>query len=129
MSKAPSLDDQHYFIIGNLDLPVRGSSEVIRWTLWSTLGKASFERCSELWEAEGRESEPPYFGWLSNSVPGYTGAINIALAVHTQPLGFRPKLEVIDAEHPLHTDQKHGITPARADELIHIALYGSDRPR
>jgi hypothetical protein len=118
------LDEEHFFVIGNLDIAVRGTSEVIAWTVWSTLSSANFERCSELWHAEGREAEPPYFGWLSNQIPGYPSSLNIKVLVRTQPLGIRPNLEVIEEAHPLHEDQRQGITRARADELIHVALYG-----
>lgn len=118
------LDDQHFFILGNLDVPVKDFPEVLSWSVWATLSEASFERCSELWHSEGRESEPPYFGWLSNQLPGYPRSVNIGVLVHTQPLGVRPRLEVIEESHPLRTDQREGITAARADELIHSALYG-----
>jgi len=118
------VDEEHFFILGNLDVPVRDSEETIRWTVWSTLSKPNFDRTSELWEMEARKSEPPYFGWLSNQIPGYPSSINIAVHVLTQAVGARPKLEVIDESHPLHEDQRLGITPARADELIRIAVHG-----
>jgi hypothetical protein len=119
------LDDEHFFILGNLELPVRDSTEVITWTVWSTLSEMNFERSSDLWHTEGRESEPPYFGWLSNSVPGYPDSLNIKVLVHTQPVGSRPKLEVIDESHRLYRDQREGIAAAWADELIHAALFGA----
>lgn len=119
------LDDEHFFILGNLDLSVRRSDEVIRWAVWSTVSRANFERASELWSTEGREVEQPYFGYLSNSIPGYPGTINIKLMVHTQPIGIRPVLQVIDEDHALRHDQDSGISAQRADELIHVALYGA----
>jgi Uncharacterized protein conserved in bacteria (DUF2199) len=30
------LDDEHFFILGNLDLHVVGTNEIIRWTAWAT---------------------------------------------------------------------------------------------
>jgi hypothetical protein len=83
------LDGQHFFILGNLDVPIHGSSEFLRWTVWSTLSEAHFKRSSELWDEAGRESEPPYFGWLSNQIPGYAWSINIKAMVHTEPVGIR----------------------------------------
>jgi hypothetical protein len=118
------LDGQHFFILGNLDIPVRGTSEFLRWSVWSTLSKANFERASELWEVAGRESEPPYFGWLSNQIPGYPPSVNIKALVHTQLVGTRPQLRVIEEEHPLALDQERGVTEDRADELIHASLVG-----
>jgi hypothetical protein len=115
------LDGKHFFILGNLDVPLRGSEEVLRWSVWSTLSEANFKRASELWEAAGREAEPPYFGWLSNQIPGYASTINIKALVHTQPVGVRPQIKVIEDDHPVATDQASGISRERFDELIHAA--------
>jgi hypothetical protein len=117
------LDGRHWFILGNLDVPVTGSEEFVRWTVWSTLSHENFERSCALWETEGRESEPPYFGWLSNGVPGYPSTLNVPLEVRTSPVGVRPTLRVReDAEHPLARDQRCGVTVERADELIDAAM-------
>jgi hypothetical protein len=118
------LDGKHFFVLGNLDIPIRGSAEPMSWTVWSTLSEQSFERASELWHTPGRETEPPYFGWLSNQIPGYPSTVNIKLRVHTQPLGIRPQLEVVEEDHPLAADQEHGISEERASELVHAALHG-----
>jgi len=118
------LDNEHFFILGTLDVPIRGSAEHMRWIMWTTLSQANFERASDLWETPGRESEPPYFGWLSNQIPGYPSTINIKLRVHTEPVGVRPRLEVIEDGHPLGVDQERGIDEARAEELIHAATHG-----
>ncbi len=93
------LDDTHFFLLRNLDLRVFGTPEVIRWTVWSTLSRANFERASDLWTTEGRD-------------------------VHTNPVGERPRLEVMAAVHPLAVEQRGSISRRRADELIHAALFG-----
>ncbi len=118
------LDDEHFFIVGTLDLPVQNSDEVLRWIAWSTLSKANFERACELWRVHGRESEPPYPGWLSNQIPGFPDSLHIKLLVHTEALGLRPRLEVVDDGHPLWSAQRNGITSHQADELIHVAQFG-----
>jgi hypothetical protein len=119
------LDDEHFFILGNLDVPILGSEEGMRWSVWTTLSRTNFERASDLWTTAGRESEPPYFGWLSNQIPGYPPSLNIKTVVHTQPVGIRPKIEVTEPGHPLEFDQKNGIPEERAAELIHAALHGA----
>jgi len=116
------LDDKHFFIIGNLDVPIEGTADFLRWTVWTTLSEANFKRASDLWTKPGRQSEPPYFGWLSNLIPGYD-SINIKTYVQTQPVGTRPRIQVIEEGHPLAIDQAKGISPARADELIHLAVH------
>ena len=114
------LDDKHFFILGNLDLRIQGTDDFVRWTVWTSLSEENFQRASHLWTKAGRESEPPYFGWLSNFIPGYDST-NVKTLVHTQPVGVRPKIEVIEEGHPLALDQARGISPERADELIHLA--------
>jgi hypothetical protein len=116
------VDDEHFFILGNLDVPILGRSESVRWSVWSTLSQKNFERACDLWETAGREAEPPYFGWLSSPVPGYDDTINLKLSVHTLPVGTRPRLEVLEQDHPLYRDHVHGVTWERACELSHAAM-------
>ena len=112
------LDGEHFFILCNLDIPIRDSADFLRWSVWSTLSKRNFERASDLWETPGRESEKPYFGWLGNQIPGYPPSVNIKSFVHTEPVGIRPRIEVIEEGHQLLEDQRNGITEARAHTLI-----------
>lgn len=120
------LDGEHFFILGNLELPVHGSREPLAWTVWTSLNAINFERASRLWDTPGRESEPPYFGWLSNQIPGYPPCINIEVVVHTEPVGVRPRLQIIEDGHQLAVDQERGISPERADELIDAALHDGE---
>jgi hypothetical protein len=121
------LDSEHYFILGNLDIPIVGAKDVMRWTVWTTLSQSNFERSAALWHAEGREKEAPYFGWLSNQIPGYPASINIKTLVHTQPVGVRPLIQVTEPGHQLTIDQQRGITDERADALAHAALSPAGR--
>jgi hypothetical protein len=123
------IDERHFFILGNLDLPIIGRQEHFRWSLWSSLSKMNFERASDLWEKAGRESEPPYFGWLSATVPGYETTVNLKVAVQTQPLGVRPLIQVQEQEHPLYRDQVDGISWERACELSHAATAAQSAAR
>lgn len=118
------LDEEHFFILGTLDLPVQNSDEILRWIAWSTLSKQSFERACDLWRVEGRESEPPYPGWLSNEIPGFPESLHVKLLMHTEAIGIRPRLEVVDTGHPLWSAQQKGISRERADVLIHVAQFG-----
>jgi hypothetical protein len=102
------VDRKHFFILGNLDVPVRDSHRFIRWSVWTTLSEASFRRASELWEVAGRESEPPYFGWLGNQLPGCSDTLSIRTVVHTRPAGTRPRIEVIEARDLFLGDRLSG---------------------
>src|SRR5690348_10142671 len=66
-----TLDNTDFFVKGNIEIPVQDSDELFLYTVWVSLSEKNFAHTLELWEREGREQEPPYFGWLSTSLPGY----------------------------------------------------------
>jgi hypothetical protein len=118
------LDDEHFFILGCLEVPIEGGSDPFVWMVWVSLSRVNFERASELWETPGRESEPPCFGWLCSRIPGYPDTRLLKCNVHTRPLGERPSIELEPTEHPLSLDQRRGVPRARLDELVERALHG-----
>lgn len=118
------IDKQYFFIVGNLELPIIGSDEKFSWDVWISLSQTNFERVSELWEQLGRESEPPYFGWLSTSLPGYPNTVNLKTLAHTRQVGFRPYIELEPSDHPLAIEQQEGITWDRVQEIAELVLHG-----
>jgi hypothetical protein len=117
-------NEKHYFIFGNIDIPIIDSKEIFRWSVWVSLSKTNYERSSKLWNTEGREKEPPYFGWLSTSLPiYYPSTINLKTNVHTNPVGVRPFIELEPTDHPLAVEQRNGITVARIQEIAEITLH------
>jgi hypothetical protein len=117
------IDDEHFFIRGNIHIPVHGHESPFGWTVWTTLSRASFERALQFWESPERVNEPPYFGWLNNLLPPYPSTINLATHVHTQPIGVRPLVELEPTDHPLAVEQRQGITLARVQEIAEIMLH------
>ena len=105
-------DEKAYFIVGNIDIPIIGSTEIFRWTVWVSVSKENYKRASKLWNKSGREKEPPYFGWLSTSLPLklYPETLNLKTNVHTRPVGIRPFIELEPTNHPLAVEQRNGIT-------------------
>jgi hypothetical protein len=71
------IDEEHFFIRGCLEIPIVASNEKFVWGVWSSLSKDNFLRATEIWNVPGRESEPPYFGWLSTMVPLYPDTLNL----------------------------------------------------
>jgi hypothetical protein len=117
------IDGEHFFVRGCLDIPIHGGGDVFRWGVWVSLSEKSFLRMSELWETLGRESEPPYFGWLSTRLPMYPDTIELKTNVHTRPLGERPFIELEPTDHPLAIEQRSGISLARAREIAEGLLH------
>jgi hypothetical protein len=77
----------------------------------------------DLWDVSGREKEKPYFGWLSNSIPGYPETINLKTLVYTQPVGVRPEIELDPTDHSLALEQRNGISSERVKEIASITNH------
>jgi hypothetical protein len=118
------IDEQHGFIAGNLEIPVIGSGHAFSWDVWVSLSPANFKRAYQLWEQVARESEPPYFGWLSTSLPSYPETLRFKTMVHTREVGRRPRIELQPTDHPLAVEQRHGITWERVQEIAEQVLHG-----
>ncbi|MEU8081872.1 DUF2199 domain-containing protein [Catellatospora citrea] len=119
------ISGRHFFIQGNLEIPILGSDEVFAWGVWVSLSPASFARTTDLWDEPGREAEPPHFGWLSTELAGYqVSTLNLKTNVHTRPVGHKPYVEVEPTDHPLAVDQRAGITMARVQQLAELLWHG-----
>jgi hypothetical protein len=77
----------------------------------------------ELWDDPARVNERPYFGWLSNSLPGYPETLSLPLDVVTPALELRPSFLLHDGDHPLVREQREGITTDRVRELAELNLH------
>jgi hypothetical protein len=118
-----TIDNQHFLIKGNIEIPVHGQAQPFVWTVWSSLSQASFERALRLWEDPRRRAEPPYFGWLSVVLPGYPNTLELAMHVHSREVGARPSFELEPTDHPLAVEQQQGISLARVQEFAELALH------
>jgi hypothetical protein len=104
------IDDEHFFVRGLLEIPVLDSDGPFAWSVWVSSSKANFQRATELWNDSNRVSEPAYFGWLCNSIPGYPETLHLKTAVHTREVGLRPLIELEATDHLLSIEQRNGIT-------------------
>ncbi len=118
------IDNEHFFILGRIVLPVIDGPEPFVWLAWVSLSEKNFLRASEFWYKDGRQSEPPYFGWLQSALPYGVSTLNLKTMVHTQPVGERPLIELEPTDHPLSIEQRNGITMARVQEIVEAALHG-----
>jgi hypothetical protein len=123
------IDDEYFFILGRLEIPILHSEEVFCWLVWVSLSINNFARASELWEQEGREQEPGYFGWLSTSLPVYPETLSLKATVHTRPVGERPFVELEPTEHPLSVEQSDGITWERVQDIAEKLLHEQSENR
>lgn len=114
-----------YFIRGVLEIPIIGTDDVLGYGVWSSLSEKSFDRVLELWDDPRRTEEPAYFGWLSNSLPGYPETLNLKMEVITRDLDGRPVFELQDGDHPLIAEQRNGITMDRVREIAELNMHAA----
>lgn len=117
------IDEKHFFVLARLLIPVKNEHDRFTWLVWVSLSSENFDRMDELWESPGRESEPPYFGWLNTALPGYANTLNLKCHVITRPLGERPVIELEPTSHPLAVDQREGIGWLRLRTIIESILH------
>ena len=112
-----------YFIRGLIEIPILESDDTFAYGVWSSLSEKSYDRVVDLWEHPGRAEEPPYFGWLSNSIAGYPETLSLPLDVVTRSGTPRPTFHLHDGDHPLIRDQREGITLADVRNVVERLLH------
>jgi hypothetical protein len=118
---APNLGEQHFFIRGNIEIPVHGEGqEPLVYTVWASLSPVNFRRAVERWSDADRADDEPFFGWLSTSLPGYPETLSLRTMVHTRVPGLRPLIELEPTEHPLAVEQRDGVPLHRVGEVAQL---------
>jgi hypothetical protein len=117
------IDGTDFFVRARLEIPVIGYQDTMSWGVWISLSEKNFARFEELLDQPGREREGPWFGWFCSPLPGYPDTLFLKTYIHMQPLPLRPLVELEPTGHPLAVDQRNGISPQRAAELVEIALH------
>ncbi|MFF3617217.1 DUF2199 domain-containing protein [Streptomyces sp. NPDC002580] len=105
------IKNEYFFIRGLIEIPVIDSDVAFSRGVRVSLSRDSFARVLDLWEAPGREAEPPCFGWLSTELGLYSpSTANLKTRVHTRPVGQRPFIGLEPTDHPLAVEQRTGVT-------------------
>lgn len=127
MCVLPIEDTTHYFIRGELQLPVLdAANEPFAWSVWVSLSGPNMTKTVEHWDDPRRAALPPMFGWLCNWLLPYDPpTTNLAVNVHTRNPGTVPLIELDPtSDHPLAREQVDGITIHRVAELNRLLLAG-----
>lgn len=126
------LDGRHYFVRGQLEIPVRDSDDHFLWSVWLSLSETSFARFAALFDDPAREAGETFFGWLCNVLPDYPDTMFLKTRVHVRPYPLRPRVELEPTDHPLAVDQREGMARERAVVLAERLLHPTataERPR
>jgi hypothetical protein len=108
-----------------LKIPLVDHDDVFAFGVWTSLSAENFNRTIELLDEPRRVAEEPYFGWLSNRIPGYPETLNLKTQVHTSEVGRRPFVELEPTDHPLAQEQQEGITLERVQEIVEPSLHSA----
>lgn len=114
---------EYFFIRGLIEIPIIGHSDAFRYGVWVSLSENNFQRMVDLWEEPAIVSEPPYFGWLSNSIDLYPETCNLKTSVKSRDVGDRPYIELEPNDHPLAVEQRNGITWSRVREIAEKTIH------
>ena len=111
--------EEHYFVRCVLEVPRTDCASDFAFGVWSSLSASSFEAAARLYASD--KAGGPFFGWLTNRIPGYPDTCGLALQVHVRA-DRRPALQLDPrSNHPLAVQQREGITPeAIASVLTHV---------
>ncbi len=121
------IDGATFYLRGRIVVPILGLKEPFVWGVWAEISPKNFLRTQDLWKTPGRESEPPYEGWLDTDLPPYGSTVNLPVMVQTQIVGRRPHFTVLSEEHPLGQEQRAGIPLSRVEEIAALLLHPSDQ--
>lgn len=111
------IDGRDFYLRGRIPVPILEMEQPFIWGVWARVSKEDFIRTNDMWKISGRETEPPFRGWLDSSIPFYGNTLNLALRVWTQVVGRRPSFELLDASHPLTREQQTGISMQRVRDI------------
>jgi hypothetical protein len=112
------IDQQYFFVLGCLEIPVHGEVEPFSWGVWVSLSKNSFDQFMACFESPKRSQIGPFFGWLSAELPLYPSTENLKTRAHLRDNGIRPYIELEPTDHPLAVEQRTGISTERVAEIF-----------
>jgi hypothetical protein len=112
------IDNEFFFVLGCLEIPVHGADAPFSWGVWVSLSKANFDQFVACFEASERSRIGPFFGWLSAELPLYPSTENLKTRAHLRDNGVRPYIELEPTDHPLAVEQRTGISVDRVAEIF-----------
>jgi hypothetical protein len=115
--------DHDFFVRGLIEIPLIGSDRAFRYGAWVSLSKKNFDRMIDLWDNPSLLDEPPYFGWLSNSIDLYPETLNLKTNVSFRDIGQRPYIELEPTDHPLAIEQREGISVDRVRQIAERSMH------
>jgi len=121
------VDNEHFFVRGNIYLPIIGAAETFRWGVWGSLRRENFEALLKMDDDPRRAELPRMYSWLSSRISGYSNTLNLKMYAHIRAPGSRPHFELEPTDHPLAQEYHHGIAPERVREIMLSRLPATEQ--
>lgn len=121
------LDGEHFFIRGELQIPVPALDESLVLAVWVSLSEKNFRRMLEFWDSPSRLNEPPSFGWFSSQLAGFPDTVNLKSRVHMTEVGTRVRIDIEPTEHPLAVACHYGISSEDLESLVATLIHGGEQ--
>lgn len=115
-------NEKHHFIRGVIEIPIVGTDAMFCYGVWTSLSAQSYEAAKKAYREKCDAG--PFFGWLSNVIPGYPKTLNLKTHVHVRA-DIRAAIELEPTDHPLAVEQRNGITMARVEQIIASVMHPS----
>ncbi|WP_352681955.1 DUF2199 domain-containing protein [Mesorhizobium sp. M0601] len=111
-----------------LPLPVPQLSSEFCFGVWMSVSEKSWNLYRDGYDS-GQYEEELCFGYLMHNIPEYPGSLHLHANVVFQPGDQRPKVFLLDADHPLVAAQRSGVDVAQIERwvaLTHRPKAGSN---
>jgi len=121
------VDGKHFFIRGQIILPIIESDKEFVWSVWCSLSEESFRHAKLRWHDPARVGDG-YFGWLCTALPCYESTtIHLKTNLRSREVGVCPMVELQETDHPLYEEQQQGISWQRVHEIVHALTSSSQQ--
>ncbi|SEG01227.1 hypothetical protein SAMN05421819_1680 [Bryocella elongata] len=119
------IDEKEFYVRGLIEIPIHGEPDPFLWGVWASVSEEDFDQIHDSWQLKGRESTTgPFKGRLANGFGPYTPTTrNLKLTIKIRPVGERPLFFLDEADHPLGTTQRCGLTLSEAQEIASFVLH------
>ena len=120
------LDEKHFFIKGQVKIPVSDNEDDFAWNVWVKVSEEDFIREQEQWFEENRFLSEPYNGTIDTQLICYPSTLGLKVKLRTQKVGIIPTVELEESDHPLFLEQESGINMDRVSDFAKKLIYEHD---
>jgi hypothetical protein len=110
--------DKWFFGLVLLEVPVQDASTPFAWGVWVHVFPDDVERYVALYNDPTRIGGETFEGRLANSIPGHPPTSSMPVRLHIRAWPSRPRVELLDANHPLARQQQEGLSRAEMESIF-----------